>query len=225
MVLAAGVLPETLSTGSGFDAPLLVVSEAPGGAMIAAAGETCLMPPIKHLPPTSRLHLRGAGSGSESGRMSPCDVGARLVSTGKGAADGSVVVVSTTTIAGAAASEAALKAAASATRRKGANRGRETKSLGGGGESVGGGLGAGNKQGGGQGASASRMAEALGDLALFGEGPDAFLMSDRAAAIGTFEPEAGGGRAKSRCQVEAEAAEAEEGGGHVTRAPIFLWRL
>ena len=66
------------------------------------------------------------------------------------------------------------------------------------------------------------VAEALGDLALFGEGPETLLVTERAAV--TVEA-AAAGPSKSRCQIEAEAAEAEEGDGHVMRAPIFLWRL
>ena len=213
----------TVSTGSEFDGPFLVVSEAPGGGMIAAAGEARIMAPIK--VSASRFQSLKA-LGSVAGRAAPLG----LSGEGRGeAADGSVVVVPSVSGARAPASELALKAVTasgvtSAPRRKGAARGRESRSAPGGGAlepQMRSGQ-AGEGSGGSTMSPAGAMVEALGDLELFGEGPETLLASERGAAASDGMEGAGN---KSRCKLEAAAIEAEEAGGHVMRAPIFLWRL
>ena len=209
----------TVSTGSEFDGPFLVVAEAPGGGVIAAAGEARIMAPINQVS-ASRLASNKA-LGAVVGRDD-------LSGEGRGeAADGSVVVVpSGSSTRQATASEAVLKAVAvsavaSAPRRKGAARGRESRSAGGGAPgSQTHNSQAGKALGGSVASPAGAMVEALGDLELFGEGPETLLTSVRGAAAGDGME---GAAYRSRCKLEAKAIEAEEAGGRVMRAPIFLW--
>ena len=202
-----GNLPVTISTeGFGFNGPLLVLSEAPGGNLFAAAGETQLMAPIaRQLPeaPKGSQNIPEIISEVTAGAF-PRGIDASHANVSPvngGDVDGSVVVVSggVDKSAEAAASTVPTLVTAPAARRKGKRDGPRAASIPGAGESVG---------------STGNVSK---ELDLFSEMPD-FVSDASAHTISKGPP----------CRLEAPVpgpGDLGHGMGHVIRAPIFLWKI
>ena len=212
----AGSPPLTACNGCGFDGPLLVVSESQGGAaLVVAAGEVQMMPPIVARTATAaedehpaKASAGGMGSG-DGVQKDGGQEGTTLGTHGAGPdlkADRSKVSPGGTNGSGTAAAgtpaEAALNAiaATAVVRRKGGGRDRARAPSG---------------SGGGVAPGEAGFSKALGELDLFDSGLETLSASKQDLAT----------EKAPSCRLTPATESSPEERGHAMRAPIFLWRL